>query len=209
MENKNDEKIMLKEAGILFAITLVAGLLLGFIYQLTKEPIHQQEILAINKACAAVFDSADTFDEITFAPDSQLLDTMQETGVKLGTVYQAKDSSGSLLGYVIQSTSSEGYGGNITLYVGVALDGTLNDISILTISETAGLGMQAGDVLVPQFHNKQVDTFTYTKTGSTSDSEIDAISGATITTKAVTNAVNAGLAAAKQLIAMEGGAVNE
>ena len=209
MENKNDVKIMLKEAGILFAITLVAGLLLGFIYQLTKEPIHQQEILAINKACAAVFDSADSFDEITFAPDSQLLDTMQETGVKLGTVYQAKDSSGSLLGYVIQSTSSEGYGGNITLYVGVALDGTLNDISILTISETAGLGMQAGDVLVPQFHDKQVDTFTYTKTGSTSDSEIDAISGATITTKAVTNAVNAGLAAAKQLIAMDGGAVNE
>jgi electron transport complex protein RnfG len=48
-------------------------------------------------------------------------------------------------------------------------------------------------VLVPQFTDKNVESFTYTKTGSTSDSEIDAISGATITTKAVVNGVNAGL----------------
>lgn len=42
-ENKNDIQAMLKEAGILFAITLIAGLLLGFVYELTKEPIRQQE----------------------------------------------------------------------------------------------------------------------------------------------------------------------
>jgi electron transport complex protein RnfG len=77
--------------------------------------------------------------------------------------------------------------------MGVTLDGTLNGISLLSISETAGLGMRAGDVLVPQFTDKNVESFTYTKTGSTSDSEIDAISGATITTKAVVNGVNAGL----------------
>ena len=53
--------------------------------------------------------------------------------------------------------------------------------------------MKAEDVLVPQFTNKSVDAFSYTKTGSTSDSEIDAISGATITTSALTNGVNAGL----------------
>ena len=39
MKNKNDVQAMLKEAGILFAITLIAGLLLGFVYELTKEPI--------------------------------------------------------------------------------------------------------------------------------------------------------------------------
>lgn len=43
MKNKNDIQAMLKEAGILFAITLIAGLLLGFVYELTKEPIRQQE----------------------------------------------------------------------------------------------------------------------------------------------------------------------
>lgn len=70
---------------------------------------------------------------------------------------------------VIAQVVSEGYGGNIVLYVGIRLDGTVNDISILSISETPGLGMKAGDVLVPQFHNKNVKSFAYTKTGSTSD----------------------------------------
>ena len=67
--------------------------------------------------------------------------------------------------------------------------------------------MKAGDVLVPQFHNKNVKNFTYTKTGAASDSEIDAISGATITTKAVTNAVNGSLLAFNDYV--QGGAGNE
>ena len=72
------------------------------------------------------------------------------------------------------------------------------------------LGMKAGDVLVPQFADKNVEQFTYTKSGSTNDSEIDAISGATITTKAVVNGVNAGLEYFRSVLATaEGGAVNE
>ena len=55
MKNKNDIQAMLKEAGILFAITLIAGLLLGFVYELTKEPIRQQEEKAVQEACQAVF----------------------------------------------------------------------------------------------------------------------------------------------------------
>lgn len=50
---------MLKEAGILFAITLIAGLLLGFVYELTKEPIRQQEEKAVQEACQAVFADAE------------------------------------------------------------------------------------------------------------------------------------------------------
>ena len=73
------------------------------------------------------------------------------------------------------------------------MDGTVNGISILSISETAGLGMQAEDILKPQFADKQVEKFEYTKNGAASENQIDAISGATITTNAVTNGVNAGL----------------
>ena len=51
MKNKNDVQAMLKEAGILFAITLIAGLLLGFVYELTKEPIRLQEEKAVQEAC--------------------------------------------------------------------------------------------------------------------------------------------------------------
>ena len=69
----------------------------------------------------------------------------------------------------------------------------MNGMSILDIAETAGLGMRAEDVLKPQFAGKQVEKFEYTKSGATSEDQIDAISGATITTNAVTNGVNAGL----------------
>ena len=106
---------------------------------------------------------------------------------------EAKDASGTVLGYVLTVTTHEGYGGDIQFTVGVRNDGTLNGISLLSISETAGLGMQAGDVLVPQFADKNAYPYVYTKTGSTADNEIDAISGATITTNAVTNAVDSAL----------------
>ena len=66
----------------------------------------------------------------------------------------------------------------------------------MTISETAGLGMNATkDEFKNQFKDKQVDSFEVTKTGAAADNEIDALSGATITSKAVTRGVNAGLLA--------------
>lgn len=207
MRENADIKIMLKEAGILFAITLIAGLVLGFVYELTKEPIRLQKEKQIQEACAAVFEDAAEFQEIAYTPEDALNTELTELGVRIGTVYEAYSGSGALLGYVVESTSTEGYGGNIVLYVGVTLDGLLNDISLLEIAETPGLGMQAEKVLVPQFSNKNVSEFTYTKTGSRANSEIDAISGATITTSAVTNAVNGGLKVVQTLI--QGGGSHE
>lgn len=207
MSKNSDIRIMLREAGILFAITLTAGLILGFVYELTKEPIRLQKEKAVQEACAAVFESAASFEEMSYAPGEEQRLLLAQEGVKIGTVYQAQGQDGELLGYVLQSTSSQGYGGNIVLYMGVALDGTLNGVSILEISETPGLGLNAEDVLVPQFSGKKAESFTYTKTGSRADSEIDAITGATITTRAMTNAVNGGLSVAKELI--QGGGSNE
>ena len=199
MKKNSDVNVMLKEAGILFAITLIAGLILGFVYELTKEPIRIQEEKAVQEACAQVFESAAQFAELPYEASEELALELAETGVEIGTVFQALGADGSLMGYVVQSTSTEGYGGDIVLYLGVTLDGTLNGISLLEISETPGLGMRAQEVLAPQFRGKQVSQFTYTKTGGSSDSEIDAISGATITTEAVTNAVNGGLKVAEAL----------
>ncbi len=108
-------------------------------------------------------------------------------------VMAAQDASGETLGYVITVTTKEGYAGDIRFTVGIRQDGTVNGISILKISETAGLGMRAEEVLKPQFADKNVEAFTYTKSGAAADDQIDAISGATITTNAVTNGVNAGL----------------
>uniref|UniRef100_UPI004055CF33 RnfABCDGE type electron transport complex subunit G n=1 Tax=Acetatifactor sp. TaxID=1872090 RepID=UPI004055CF33 len=211
MKNNKDIKIMLKEAGILFAITLISGLVLGFVYELTKEPIRLQQEKAIQEACAAVFpDSGDlgmTFEEQKYVPSAKLQEELAATGVEIGTVYSAVSQGGMFCGYVVESTSKEGYGGNIVLYVGVQTDGTVSGVSILEIAETPGLGMKAEDELVPQYAQVQTDAFTYTKSGSTMDSEIDAISGATVTTKAVTNAVNGGLKVANELL--QGGGSNE
>ncbi|MDR2044255.1 MAG: FMN-binding protein [Clostridium sp.] len=205
MKLDKDVKTMLKEGGILFAITLAAGLLLGFVYELTKEPIRLQEGKKIREACLEVFPGAAAFSEIDYVPGEEARAQLEADGVELGTVYEAFGADGaSVLGYVLETISKEGYGGELTLYMGVTKDGFLNGISILEISETPALGMRAEEVLVPQFREKKAAFFTYTKTGSKSDSEIDAISGATVTTKAVTDAVNGGLKAAAELTGGEG-----
>ncbi len=203
MKNNSDVKVMLKEAGILFAITLIAGLVLGFVYEVTKEPIRLQEEKAIQEACAMVFPNSQEvgmkFEAEEYVPTEELAAELVQNGVEIGTVYVAASEEGTFYGYVVEATSKEGYGGNIVLYVGVSTDGTVNGVSILEIAETPGLGMKAEEELVPQFEQVQTDAFTYTKTGSTIESEIDAISGATVTTKAVTNAVNGGLKVATEL----------
>lgn len=186
-------KGMIKDALILFAITLIAGLMLGVVNDITKEPIARQEQKAKTEACQNVFADAASFEEQEMEDATQALADAGLTGADIDELMAAKDASGALLGYVITVTDHEGYGGDIQFSMGVTTDGVLNGISLLSISETAGLGMRAGEVLVPQFENKDVDRFNYTKTGSTADSEIDAISGATITTNAVVNGVNAGL----------------
>ncbi len=191
-------KNMIKDAAILLLITLVAGLALGFVYQITKEPIALAEEKAAKEAYEEVFPGAADFEEaeLIWPEDTIWQDAWSENGlgaVEIKNVLKALGTDSSLLGYVLTVTSHEGYGGDITFTMGIAADGTLNGISILDISETAGLGMKAESVLKPQFAGKKVPSFTYTKQGADSDSQIDAISGATITTNAFTNAVNGGL----------------
>lgn len=197
----------------MFAITLIAGLALGFVYELTKEPIRQAEELAVQKACMEVFPEAEElgmqFEELTYSLEEALAAELSESGVTIGRVYRASAQDGTQQGYVIESISSEGYGGIIDLYVGVTMEGAVSGVSILEISETPGLGMKAESVLVPQFSGVQTDAFSYTKVKNDAnpDNMIDAISGATVTTKAVTNAVNGGLEVAAAL--REGGVANE
>lgn len=187
-------KEMMKNTGILLAITIVAGLLLGLVYQITKEPIANQEAKAKQEACQEVFEDAASFEAVELVAVDEA--AWSEAGYgqeSIDDVMAAKDAAGELLGYVLTITTKEGYGGDIQFTIGVRMDGTLNGMSLLAISETAGLGMRAEEVLKPQFANKQVEKFEYTKSGATSDNQIDAISGATITTNAVTDGVNAGL----------------
>lgn len=195
-QQKSDLQKMFKDTICLLLITVIAGLILGFVYNLTKDPIEKQQLLKIQKACSSVYPEAGEFEEIKSVPSEKTITAIADAGyepVDFGTTYMAKDNENSLLGYVITVTTHEGYGGDISFLLGVKLDGTVTGISILSISETPGLGLNADKILVPQFQQKNVAAFEYTKSGATTENQIDAISGATITTKAITNGVNSGL----------------
>ena len=203
MKNK-----IIKDALALTLITLVAGVALGGVYEITKDPIARQEAQAKAEAYEQVFTDAAAFEEIEM--DDTLIQTIRDQldqeGYKaqsIEEIMRAEDQSGETLGYAFTVVTSEGYGGDIQFSMGVQNDGTLNGISILSIGETAGLGMNADTpAFKDQFVGKQVEQLQYTKNGATQDDEINAISGATVTTNAMTNGVNAGLCAFR---VMEGG----
>lgn len=203
MKNK-----IIKDALALTLITLVAGVALGGVYEITKDPIAKQEAQAKAEAYEQVFTNAAAFEEVEM--DDTLIQTIRDQldqeGYKaqsIEEIMRAEDESGETLGYAFTVVTSEGYGGDIQFSMGVQNDGTLNGISILSIGETAGLGMNADTpAFKDQFVGKQVEQLQYTKNGATQDDEINAISGATVTTNAMTNGVNAGLCAFR---VMEGG----
>ena len=105
------------------------------------------------------------------------------------------DASGNIVGYAINCSSMEGYDGEIALSVGFDTEGTVIGISFTTLTETAGMGMLVDtDDWKAQFANVKVDSFTLNKAGgSTADNEIDSVSGASTTSGAVVNAVNAAI----------------
>ncbi len=188
---------IVKNTAILAAITVVAGCLLGLVYDITKAPIAQaqedakQEAYRTVLADAAEFTVDDSFDASSAVT---VLTGAGYTGDDITEVATAVDASGETMGYVITVTSHEGYGGDIQISVGILSDGTVKGIEMLSISETAGLGMKATEAeFKDQFKDKQVEKFTYTKSGEDGDDMIDALSGATITTNAVTNAVDSAL----------------
>ncbi len=199
---------LLKDGLKLVIITLVAGIALGWIYGITKEPIAAQEEKKQQEAYQAVFPDAKSFQEVEgFSEESasQVISayTNPVDGHESDTIssaVSALDGSGNVLGYIFNISTSKGYGGEIQLTVGIQQDGTVNGYSVLSISETAGLGMHANDTgegaWGTQFAGKQAEAFQVVKDGSgaSDDSKIDAISGATITSKAVTGAMNSCLA---------------
>lgn len=195
---KNKETIV--NALILMAITLVSGFLLGFMNDLTSEPIEKnrnEQILMANKA---VFPSADSFEETesinkAVANSAEFIakSDINVGKVTINEVKEARDAYGEKLGYLVTVTSHEGYGGDITIVLGIDNDGKVLGIEFTTLDETVGFGASASE---PWFKNQfagKEGQIAYTKGEPAADNEIKAISGATKTTKAVTNAVNAAI----------------
>ena len=201
-------KNIIKNTLILTAITLVAGILLGLVYEITKEPIALAKEAAKKEAYQQVMADADAFEGLELVEDAikQVEETVESSGCSINELVEAK-ANGETVGYVVTTTTSEGYGGEIQISVGILTDGTVNGVAILSIGETAGLGMKATEEeFYGQYAGKNVELFSVTKTGASADHEIDALSGATITSNAMTKAVNSAVVYYKHAL---GGSANE
>ena len=186
---------IIKNTIILTIITLVSGVALGAVYEITKAPIANAQEEAKQEAYKQVFENADSFDDLE-VDAKEAAEAVKAAGVddgaEINEAVEAKQG-GETIGYVITATDPNGYGGDIQVSVGIQNDGTVNGIAILSINETAGLGMKASEPeFYEQYSGKQTDHFYVSKDGGEGE-QIDAISGATITTRAVTGAVNASL----------------
>ncbi|MFV0503097.1 MAG: RnfABCDGE type electron transport complex subunit G [Lachnospirales bacterium] len=161
----------------LFIITAVAGFILALAYNLTKDAAEEQKNLATSKAMQSVLIGAVDFKSV-------------ETGDEnIPIITTAFDDSGNVIGYIAETLVS-GYSGTIDILVGFDLDFIVTGIDILSHSETPGLGANSTE---PEFETQYAGSkglFSVVKTGSQTAEEIDAITGATITSNAVTQGVN-------------------
>ena len=202
--SKFDVKGFVNAIVVLSVIAVVMGAALAVVNNVTKEPIAKTKQEAKETASKKVFPTAAkiaTSDTVDYTAINEFVHSMYPT-VDIDELSVALDSSGALAGYVVTATSSEGYGGDVQIIMGISVDGTVQGLDFLTLNETVGFGLNAKEPeFTNQFVGKKVFPFEYTKTGATSDSQIDAISGATITTSAVVDAVNASV----MIVAILGG----
>lgn len=192
------------DALVLFAFTVVLGLLLGVVYGITKEPIDKVNYEKTQAAYQQVFADAASFEAYADfdAEAAQAVVTENGYADEIEDVQVAKDASGNAIGYVLTVTAKDASQSTITFSVGIQNDGTVNGYSITSIAETPGLGMKATEeAFYSQFEGKNVETFTVVKSAPAADNEIESISGSTITSKAMANGVNACLVYFRNVLA--------
>ncbi len=189
-----------KSAVILCVITLIAGAALSSVYVMTEDQIAVQKAEAKAASYREVCpDAADfTLDEKINGAIEALEGEVYGTDFGKAYINEAAvgvDGSGVPVGYVLSVTSGDGFEGNITMSVCILPDGTVGSIAFTELNETAGMGMLCGeDAFKGQFAGVNAERFTLNKAGdSTADNEIDTVSGASTSSGAVVNAVNAAL----------------
>ena len=198
MDNIKEKLIsLIKDAAILFAITIIAGVLLAFTYDKTKIVIEKVEKEHIKHAYENVLSVAATFDE--YRADFSY--SLGDDAARLEAAAIGRDKNGTICGFVI-TTSALGYGGKVKVAVGIDMNGVVTGIAFPeTLPETPGLGQKATEkTFYGQFAGKKIDKFKVVKGDASDDSEIVAISGATKTSNAVVEAVNLAKVIAKRAI---------
>lgn len=161
----------------LFVICIVVTALLAFTNALTADTISVQAQEKENQSRFLVLPDADSFEQAASGEN---------------IYYKGIDKDGKTVGYTF-TTSAKGYGGSVSVMTGIdSENGSVSGVVILSQNETPGLGANAvKDTFTSRYKQPLDDNpFTVIKNGTAKQGEIEAITGATITSQAVTDAVN-------------------
>lgn len=182
-------KEVLKPAAILFSICLIVSAALAGTNLLTEKRIEEQAVLKAEESRKTVLPEAESFEE--------------RDGHYVGV-----NGTGDAVGYVFE-TEDKGYGGEVRVMTGISVEGSVTGVIVLSHSETPGLGANAEkESFRAQFQqpvSNLSNGISVVKFQAPGEGEIEALTGATITSRAVTGAVNQAIEAYQEHYASEGG----
>nr|WP_297171669.1 RnfABCDGE type electron transport complex subunit G [uncultured Agathobaculum sp.] len=185
MESSKKEGGIVQLVVVLGLITFVCALLLGFINSVTSSRIAQNNENTRNEAMAAILPAAENFETVDVSTDWTA--PADKSQPPISGVYEAQ-AGGQTIGYCVEVNPS-GFGGTMTMIVGINMDGTVAGAQVTAHSETPGLGAkaQSDPGWIGQYAGQPADgSLAVSKDGGT----IEAITGSTITSRAVTLGVN-------------------
>ena len=167
----------------MFVICIVAGGVLGIVYNATKDPIIAAETAKKTEAIKNVLPDFKELKEV------KVKSAMEDVEIPFHLAY---DANNNFIGAAVETFTNKGFSGNISLMVGILADGTVNNISVLQHAETPGLGSKMTEPsFKDQFNDKNVASFNFSVTKDGGD--VDAITAATISSRAFCDAVNRAL----------------
>ena len=193
---KTHLKFALRLAGTLTAIAVVVAGLLGLVNNVTEDKIAEANRVKTENAMMEVVEISNPSFSDALAVSEEMAAAAQAFGAKVVELYQVTDGDAAA-GYAVK-VSASGSQGTIVMMVGVNVDGGVTGISVINHSETSNIGtkvtgnelLDSGIGVLDQFKG-----LTMPEGGLVVGGDVDAITGATVTTKGVTNGVNGALAA--------------
>lgn len=183
-ENNGKPAVSPKIIAPIFIIALLSGLALALVNNATADRIRLVMEKELNDALLAVmpgFDNQPAVEKIE-----------RDMGKQGKLIFYPAKKGADLLGYAVESTVYTGYSGEITVIFGTSVDGHVGRVKLLRHNETPGLGSKAAQPpFIDQYAGRSLDSFQFKvkKDGG----QVDAITGATISSRAVTLAIERGL----------------
>ena len=153
--------------------TIVAALLAG-VNSITQPIIAANEEKNFQLSMQEVLPDAGSFKQ------AETVYTPEESGVTVSSVYQAENG-----GYVVSAVCSEGYGGDVSVMVGINKDLSVHQVRIMSMSETPGLGAKATDEKFTNQYQSLTGSIEVIKNAAPGGNQIQALSGATVTSRMI------------------------